>query len=76
MLLSTDFPSIKNMQIPNNRNGVKVSYSYILGFPGDTRGKELPANAGDAGSIPEAGRFQGGRKWQPTPIFLPGKFHG
>ena len=32
--------------------------------------KNLPANAGDLGLIP------GSRKWQPTPIFLPGKFHG
>ena len=32
--------------------------------------QNLPANAGDAGSIP------GNRKWQPTPVFLPGKFRG
>ena len=28
------------------------------------------------GSIPELGRFPWSRKWQPTPVFLPGKFHG
>ena len=28
------------------------------------------------GSIPELGRFHWSRKWQPTPVFLPGKFHG
>ena len=33
--------------------------------------KNPPANAGDAGSIPGLGR-----KWQPTPIFLPAKSHG
>ena len=27
-------------------------------------------------SIPELGRFHWSRKWQPTPVFLPGKFHG
>jgi len=27
------------------------------------------------GSIPWSGRFPWGRKWQPTPIFLVGKFH-
>ena len=32
--------------------------------------KNLPANA-DVGSI-----HGSGRKWQPTPIFLPGKVHG
>ena len=38
--------------------------------------KNLPANAGDEGSIPGPGRFPGGRKGQPTPVFLPGKSHG
>ena len=32
--------------------------------------KNLPANE-DVGSIPGSGR-----KWQPTPVFLPGKVHG
>ena len=36
--------------------------------------KNLPANAGDVGSIPVFGRWR--RKWQPTPVFLPGKSHG
>ena len=38
-----------------------------------------PANAGDirdAVSIPGSGRFPWRRKWQPTPVFLPGKFDG
>jgi len=37
------------------------------------------ANAEDTdytGSIPGLGRFPWGRKWQPTPVFLPGKSHG
>ena len=41
--------------------------------------KNLPANAGytgDAGLIPGSGRPQWGRKWQSTPVFLPGEFHG
>ena len=41
--------------------------------------KNLPANAGDtteAGSIPGSGRFPWSRKWQPTPVFLPGESHG
>ena len=40
--------------------------------------KNPPANAGDArdtGLIPGSGRFPW-RKWQPTPVFLPGEFHG
>ena len=41
--------------------------------------KNLAANEGDIrdmGSIPDPGRFPGEKKWQPTPIFLPGESHG
>ena len=38
--------------------------------------KNLPANARVTGLIPGLGRSPGGRKWQPTPVFLPEKFHG
>ena len=48
-----------------------------LGFPGGSVVKNLPANAGDVGLIPGLGRSLGGKKkWQPTPVFLPGKAHG
>ena len=47
-----------------------------LSFPGDSVGKNSPASIGDVGSIPESGRFPWRRKWQPTPVFLPGKSHG
>ena len=36
----------------------------------------LPANARVMGLIPGFGRSPGGRKWQPTLVFLPEKFHG
>ena len=39
-------------------------------------GKESAYNARDLGSIPGSRRLPGRRKWQPTPIFLSGKFHG
>ena len=41
--------------------------------------KNLPTNAGnvrDTGLIPGSGRFPWRRKWQPTPVFLPGESHG
>jgi len=38
--------------------------------------KNPPADAGDVGLIPELGIFPWRRKWQPTPVFLPRKFHG
>ena len=39
--------------------------------------KNLPASDGDVRDvslIPELGRSPWRRKWQPTPVFLPGKF--
>ena len=49
-----------------------------MGFPGGSVVKNLPDIAGgmrDASSISGSGR-SAGRKWQPTPVFLPGKSHG
>ena len=40
----------------------------IMGFPSSSSGENPPANAGYG--IPWR------RKWQPTPVFLPGKSHG
>ena len=45
------------------------------GFPGGSDGKESACNAGDLGLIPESRRSLG-EEWQPTPVFLPGEFHG
>ena len=33
-------------------------------------------NEEDIGSMPGLGRFPCRRKWQPIPVFLPGKSHG
>ena len=53
-------------------------YLPIL-FPDSPVVKNPPANAGEARDmdlIPESGRFLWKRKWQPHPVFLPGKSHG
>ena len=47
-----------------------------LGFPGGSVVKNPPASAGDSGSIPGSGRSPWRRKWQLTPVFLPGESHG
>ena len=47
---------------------IKVQLAWWLS------GKESSCNAGDLDSIPGLGRSPG--EWQPTPIFLPGEFHG
>ena len=33
-------------------------------------------NVGDPGVIPGIGKIPWRRKWQPTPVFLPGESHG
>ena len=38
--------------------------------------KNLPVNARNMGLIPGLGSSPGEGKWQPTPVFLPGKSHG
>ena len=44
--------------------------------PGSSDVKASACNAGDLGSIPGSGRFPWRRKWQPTPVFLPGESQG
>ena len=46
------------------------------GFPGDSDSKEPACNVGNLGLIPGLGIFPWRREWLPTPVFLPGKFHG
>ena len=53
------------------------TYYAPRSFPGSTVVKNPSANAGDArdgGSVPGLGRSPWSRK--PTPVLLPGKFHG
>ena len=46
-------------------------------FPGGSDSKESACNAGYLGLILELGRSLEKRMaWQPTPVFLPGEFHG
>ena len=49
-----------------------------MGFRYGSSSKESAFNAGDTGdggSSPQSGRFPWRRKWQPTPVFLPGESH-
>ena len=43
-----------------------------MGFSGDSAVKNLPANAEDDLWV---GKISWRRKWQPTPVVLPGKSH-
>ena len=53
-----------------------VSDSLCYGFPGGSDGKASACNAWDPDSIPGLGRSPCRRKWQSTPVPLPGKSHG
>ena len=46
------------------------------GFPDGSEVKASACTAGDLGSIPGSGKIPWRRKWQPTPVFLPGESHG
>ena len=48
----------------------------VSGFPGSSDSKESDCNAGYPGSIPGLERSLGGGNEKPTPVFLPGVFHG
>ena len=47
-----------------------------LGLPWGSDGKESACSVGDLGSIPGLGRSPWRREQLPTPVFLPGEFHG
>ena len=54
-------------------------FIYSLGFPSGTSGKESACQCRRHKRHrfdPWVGKLSQSRKWQPTPIFLPGKFHG
>ena len=46
-----------------------------MGFPCDSAGNKSFCNAGDLGLIPRL-EIPWRRKWQCTPLFLPGESHG
>ena len=51
---------------------LNIVICLILEGTSGTVGKEAACSAGDQGSIPGSGRSTG-KKWQPTPVFLPGE---
>ena len=46
-----------------------------MGFSGGTSGKEFTCQGREYGFDPWVGKIPWRRKWKPTPVFLPGKFH-
>ena len=50
--------------------------NYMEKFPGGSEVKASASNVGDPGSSPWVGKIPWRRKWQSTPVFLPGESHG
>ena len=48
----------------------------LVGLPRWLRGKESIYQCRKRRSDPWVTKFPWRRKWKPTPVFLPGKFHG
>ena len=63
-----------------NCSSFSTGISFSWGFPGGSEVKVSAWNAGDLGWIPGSdpwvGKIPGRRKWQPTPVVLPGESHG
>ena len=59
-----------------NNKGICHLLPWRFDFPGGSDGKASAYNLGDPGLIPGSGMIPWRRKWQPTPILLPGKSCG
>ena len=76
-----EFPSTTRSYLHASYPSPTVSLlSFLLATrtrcAGGSDNKESACNVGYLGSIPGLGRFPWRREWQPTPVFLPGEFHG
>ena len=62
-----------------NRLAAAAAAFFPMGFCDGSVVMNPPANAGDSGDVSLTswiGKTFWRRKWQPTPVFLPGKSHG
>ena len=50
--------------------------TFSRDFPGGSDVKSICLQCGRPGFNPWVGKIPWRRKWQPIPVFLPGKFHG
>ena len=65
-------------ELPSNPFSSFLS-AQLVGFPGGASGKESACQCRRCrrcGFDPFVGKIPGRRKWQPTPVFLPGKSRG
>ena len=60
----------------NYYSGETGIQSHTKGFPCNSDGKESACNVGGPMVHPWVGKIPWKRAWLPTPVFLPGKYHG
>ena len=53
-----------------------LQYCKVVSLKKKKKKIYLPRHTGDAGSIPGLGKSPWRRKWQSTPVVMPGKSHG
>ena len=75
--------TIENFQQKSSSPALWDTTLLALGLPsGSSDGEESACHAGRpgfdpwVGKIPSVGKILWRREWQPTPVFLPGEFHG
>ena len=56
--------------------GISCSQGQILGMPGGSTGKKIHLQCRRCKFELQVGKIPWKRAWQPTPVFLPGEFHG
>ena len=66
--------TLKNL-LQHHSSKASIQLIQYVGFPGGSVVKTLSANAGEVGST-QVRKIPWRRKWQPTPVFLPGESHG
>ena len=55
---------------------MNINISYSMDFPGGSAVKKSACQCRRHGFSPWVGKIPWRRKWQPTPVFLPGESHG
>ena len=72
---------LRTLGFESPKFNVKIYNGYFTHLENSKRAswwlnsKESACNAGDTGLIPGSGKIPWMMKWQPTPVFLPGKSH-
>ena len=70
-----NFTKVLSLSVPQLLHLKKKLIIALAGPPSWLSGKEFTCNAGDAG-LTRVRKIPWKTKWQPTPVFLPGKSHG